>query len=147
MERGDASMLGTLDFLSLVLVGAGVCLGMWLTTEPAAASGDHHNSLAKRGFTINLFCGDFIEACYPFMERHPAVSISGYVASALSATLLTSDCKSSAYLPVPISLWLADDIHRLLLASAVAVGIPFIVTVSNHWLSQSINLFTLAYSG
>ena len=140
-------MLGTLDFLSLVLVSAGVCLGMWLTTEPAELVGDHHQSLAKRGFAINLLCGDFIEACYPFLERHPAVSISGYVASTLSATVLTSDCKSSAYLPAPVSLWLADDIHRLLLASAVAMGIPFIATVTNHWLSQSINLLTLACSG
>jgi hypothetical protein len=142
MEMGDASMLGTLDFLSLVLVSAGVCFGLWLT-----GSIEDHRRLAKRGFVINLLCGDFIEACYPHMDANPTVSMSGYVASALSATLLTADCKSSAYLPAPIALWLANDIQRLLMASAVAFGIPFAATVLNQWLMLSINIFTLVHSG
>jgi hypothetical protein len=132
MERGDASMLGTLDFLSLVLVSAGVCLGMWVTSTESV--GDYR--LAKRGFAINLLCGDFIEACYPHMEKYPIVSMSGYIASAISSSvLLTSDCKSSAYLPLILSLWLSDDHRRLLLASGIAFGIPFITTLINQLLT------------
>jgi hypothetical protein len=77
MELGDASMLGALDLLSLVLVCAGVCLGVILTGS------EEERSLAKRGITINLLCGDFIEACYPHMERYRLVNLSGYAASSL----------------------------------------------------------------
>lgn len=128
MELGDASILGVLDLLSLVLVCAGVCLGIILTGS------EEERSLAKRGITINLLCGDFIEACYPHMERYRLVDLSGYAASALSAAILTGSCRSSAYLPFPIAIWLADDRKTLLTASAIAFFIPFIGTVMNYFL-------------
>ena len=118
-------MLGTLDLLTLVLVCSGVCLGLLLTGS------EEERSLAKRGFTINIFYGDFIEACYPHMERHRLVNLSGYVASSLSAMMLTGGCRSSAYLPFPIAIWLADDRKTLLTASLIAFLIPFIGTVLN----------------
>lgn len=126
MELGDPSMLGTLDLLTLVLVCAGVCFGI-LLTGPKPES-----SLAKRGMTINLLCGDFIEACYPHMEKYPLVNISGYLASSLSAMMISGSCMSSAYLPTPIALWLADDPGTLLVASMVAFFIPFAGTVTNY---------------
>mmetsp|Transcript_16969 Transcript_16969/g.46618 ORF Transcript_16969/g.46618 Transcript_16969/m.46618 type:complete len:174 (-) Transcript_16969:4853-5374(-) len=126
MELGDPSMLGTLDLLTLVLVCAGVCLGLIFTGDK------EERSLAKRGITINLLCGDFIEACYPHMERYYLVNISGYVASSMSAAVLTDGCKSSAYLPFPIAIWLSDDRMTLIIASAIAFFIPFIGTVLNY---------------
>lgn len=125
MELGDASMLGALDLLTLVLVCAGVCLGIMLVGSK------DERSLAKRGMTINLLCGDFIEACYPHMERHRLVNLSGYVASSLSAVMLTGGCRSSAYLPFPIAIWLTDDRKTLLAASLMAFLIPFIGTALN----------------
>ena len=121
-------MLGVLDLLTLVVVCAGVCLGQILTGS------EEERSLAKRGITINLLCGDFIEACYPHMERYRLVDLSGYVASSLSAAILTGRCRSSAYLPFPIAIWLADDRKTLLAASAIAFLIPFIGTVINYFL-------------
>ena len=127
MELGDASMLGALDLLTLVLVCAGVCLGLILTGSK------EESSLAKRGIAINLLCGDFIEACHPHMERNYLVNVAGYVASSLSAAILTGSCRSSAYLPFPIAIWLADDRSTLLTASVIAFLIPFIATVGNYF--------------
>lgn len=130
MELGDASMTGALDLLTLVLVSAGVCLGLVLTGTDAT-----QRNLGKRGSAINLLCGDFIEACYPHMEQNTLVSMSGYLASACSAIALSGDCKSSAYLPLPAAIWLADDWRRLLVASAIAIGIPFGATIVNYVLN------------
>ena len=129
MELGDPSMLGALDLLTLVLVCAGVCLGLVLT-----GSTSEERSLARRGISINLLCGDFIEACYPHMERHGLVNVSGYVASAVSAAILTGSCRSSAYLPLPVAVWLADDRTTLLLASSIAFLIPFLATIGNYFI-------------
>lgn len=127
-------MLGALDMLTLVLVCAGVCLGILLTGPQS------ERSLAKRGMTINLLNGDFIEACYPHMEKYPLVNISGYLASSLSAMIISgSSCMSSAYLPIPIALWLADDQETLLAASMVAFFIPFIGTVINYLIKMNNN--------
>jgi len=128
MELGDASMLGVLDLLTLVLVCAGVCLGLLLIGSK------EEYKLAKRGMAINLLCGDFIEACYPLMERHRIVNLSGYLASTISSAMLTSSCKSSAYLPLPIAVWLADDRKTLFTASTVAFFIPFVGTIVNYFL-------------
>jgi hypothetical protein len=126
MELGDASIFGTMDQLTRVLVSAGICAGVWVagTTRDVA--------LVKRGLTINLLCGDFIEACYPFMEQNPTINIGGYLASACSVALLSSSCKSSAYLPFPVALWLADDWRLLFFAGMVAMGVSFIATVVNY---------------
>ena len=128
MELGDASMLGALDLLTLVFVCAGVCFGIILTGS------ESDRSLAKRGMTINLLCGDFIEACYPHMERYRLVDLSSYLASSVSAMIISGSCKSSAYLPFPIAIWLADDRKAFLTASIVAFVIPFIGTIMNYFI-------------
>jgi hypothetical protein len=131
MELGDPSMAGALDLVTLVLVSAGVCLGLVLT---GSDDDDAHRRLGSRGLAINLLCGDFVEACYPHMEQNTLVSVGGYLASAFSAAALTGDCSSSAYLPFPVALWLADDWRRLLGASAIAFGVPLVATVVNYLL-------------
>lgn len=126
MELGDASIFGAMDLLTLVMVSSGICFGVWVAGESKDVS------LAKRGLTINLLCGDFIEACYPFMEQNAIINVGGYLASACSVGLLSSGCMSSAYLPFPIALWLAEDWRLLLFASVVAMGISFLATVANY---------------
>ena len=125
MELGDPSVLGAMDELTLVLVSAGICAGIYVTGT------NKDSSLVKRGLKINLLCGDFIEACYPFMEKSVAVNFGGYVASACSVAILTSKCKSSAYLPFPLALWLADDWKLMLFASMLAMGISFAGVIIN----------------
>jgi hypothetical protein len=46
--------------------------------------------------------------------------------------MLSSRCKSSAYLPFPIALWLAKDWRELFLSSLLAMGIPFVAAVANN---------------
>lgn len=140
MELGDASVLGTLDFLTLVLVCAGICLGLLLTGP------DGDRGLAMRGIVINLLCGDFVEACYPFMEQNFLVSMGGYLASAISSALLTNECKSSAYLPFPLAIWVADDHSLLLIVSSVAFFVPFLVTVVNQLLLTQSEMYKFGAS-
>lgn len=129
MEVGDAAVFGCIDQLTLVLVGAGICSA---TLFWAVASGKMEDrSLVTRGLLINLLCGDFIEVCYPIMEQDPIVNFGGYLASACSTCILSIDCKSSAYLPVPIALWLADDWELTILAFSVAFGISFLSTLAS----------------
>ena len=119
-------MLGTLDFLTLVMVCSGVCFGLLLTGS------EEDRLLAKRAITINLLCGDFIEACYPHMEANILVNFGCYLASSLSAAVLSGNCKSSAYLPFPVAIWLADDTKTLIIASCLAFVIPFLSTILNY---------------
>lgn len=125
MELGDPALLGAMDQLALVLVCAGICAGTLVAALFRRAKDKDDTSFLIRGLSINLCCGDFVEACYPFMEKNLFVSMGGYVASSLSFTLLSAQCKSSAYLPFPLAIWLADDGTRMSLVSGVAFGIAF----------------------
>lgn len=67
-----------------------------------------------------------VEACYPFMEQDTWVAASAYVASMWSTVLLArADGRSSAYLPLPLSIWLSDG--AIARPALVAFGLPFLV--------------------
>jgi hypothetical protein len=124
MELGDPAFTGAMDQLTLVLVSAGICAGTLVANRFVATHAD--TSLLRRGLLINLLCGDFIEACYPLMEKNSIIRLGGYIASSCSVGLLSAGCKSSAYMPFPLALWLADDVEVLTLASSMAFGISFV---------------------
>jgi hypothetical protein len=137
MEHCDASIWGAIDECALVLVSAGICAANLLTL-PYSITTD--NALCQRAVRINLLYGDFIEAAYPFMERHPLVNAVGYMASGLSTELLArnpKDVLSLAYLPLPMSIWLARDWQRMGLASFTAFGVSFVGTALNNINLQS----------
>lgn len=125
MEVGDASILGAIDQLSLVLVSAGICAGTLFASFFVVAN-KCDAALLWRGLAINLLCGDFIEACYPLMDDNPIVRFGGYIASSCSVGLLSANCRSSAYLPMPFTIWLTNDVRLMSFASAVAFGISFV---------------------
>ena len=131
MERGGASFLGAIDQLTLVLVSAGICSGKWLTGSVQDVA------LVKRGLRTNLLCGDFIEVAYPYMEESILINIGGYLASGLSTAMLSDTSKSSAYLPLPLSLWLADDWKEMALASCIAFGVSFLFTLLSSLVSKT----------
>jgi len=148
MECGSPSFLGAIDELALVLVCAGVCSGILaancLYTKNDSVS-ETDLALCKRAVRINLVYGDFVEACYPFTNRHAFVNIGCYVASGLSSYALVVYSeraeepnqvpKTLAYLPFPISILLASDAWQaMLLASAIAFGIPFLCVILDHCL-------------
>lgn len=124
MELGDPALLGAMDQLTLVLVSAGICSGTLFASFFVETQIDP--SLLQRGLLINLICGDFIEACYPMMEKSTIIRFGGYIASSISTGFLSSACKSSAYLPFPTAIWLADDVQVMTLASSMAFGISFL---------------------
>lgn len=134
MEKGDPAFLGAMDQLTLVLVCAGICLAVWVSSLTFEC-GVSDVSLIRRGLLINLTCGDFIEACYPLMEENPILKFGGYLASACSVALLSSECKSSAYLPFPVSIWFAEDWKHFAFTCAISFGLSFGLTVVGLLLS------------
>jgi len=136
MEQGQASLLGTIDECTLVLVSAGICIGNLLLPKNLDSS---DLALCTRGLQINLLFGDFIEAAYPFMERSPIINFAGYLASGISTELLTGtntiDVLSMAYLPLPVSILLAKDWTRVLLAYLTAFIVSFTGTLVNNVVS------------
>lgn len=123
MENGKASLLGAVDQVTLVLISAGICAANILTGRKGL-------SLAKRAIKINFLCGDFIEAAYPSMEESKLVNISAYIGCALSTEVLFRNLiYSSAYLPLPISIWLSEQKwFEYCIAIGVAFLFPFIGT-------------------
>lgn len=150
MERGEASFLGAIDELSLVLVCAGVCSGN-LTAQKFCdvlnlnrdSINDTDASLCRRGLRINLLYGDFVEACYPFMEQSTVINVGGYLASGCSSAWLVASMeptlpKSLAYLPLPLSVALALGAWRKMLGAALmAFAIAFLASFVNPFISPT----------
>jgi hypothetical protein len=141
MELGDPSFLGAVDELTLVLVCAGICMGRLLIIRVSAISTTSNvvadRKLCQRAVTLNLLCGDFVEACYPYMEQSSLVNVAGYLASGLATAVLFLPVdnqirmvpKSMAYLPLPIAVLLTGEQWRQFVFSCmIAFGIPFLAT-------------------
>lgn len=132
MELGQASVWGAIDECTLVLVSAGICSANLMMSSSLKET---DVSLCKRAVRINLLYGDFIEAAYPFMEESRLVNAAGYLASGISTEFLARnprDILSLAYLPLPVSILLANDWHRMALASFIAFGVSFAGTAINN---------------
>jgi hypothetical protein len=145
MELGDPSFLGAIDVLTLVMVCAGICGGAIAARKLCDTVNVSECNLSEpdillcwRALSINLACGDFIEACYPFMEKYSVINISGYFGSGISTAWLIANepsfdkvARSSAYLPLPMSIALAGQAWRSMYrACAIAAGIPFFATLA-----------------
>lgn len=143
MECGSPSFLGAIDELTLVLTCSGVCLGNLVFGEilcpKKTTLSEAELSLSKRAMYINLLCGDFVEACYPFMDKHRLINFGCYLGSGMSSAFLVmvedEDIPlSSAYLPLPLSIWLSGSRwHRFALSSVIGLLVPFAFTFISHW--------------
>ena len=150
MECGSPSFFGAIDELTLVLVCAGVCLGncvgdFLFPKKDVVSNADI--ALSWRAVRINLFFGDFVEAAYPFMEQHKVINVGCYIASGLSSYILVvyTDPKiepyrvpqTLAYLPLPVSIWLAgNEWKAMLLASIAAFVVPFFCVILNFSIAR-----------
>jgi len=161
MEHGDASLWGSIDVCALVMVSAGVCAGNLLlppstvqtmmrqvddTTSTATATDtdtednddDAVKSISRRGLITNLLFGDFIEAAYPSMERSTAINLAAYLGGGIATELLLAasggsrSVASSAYLPILVSVVVADDRGRMVLAVVCAFGVPLVGTIGGN---------------
>lgn len=73
------------------------------------------------------------------MESSNLVNLSAYVASGLSCEVLTWNSRqllSSAYLPLPVAVLLAEDWWTLSLAYSLALQISFLGTLLSNRLSR-----------
>mmetsp|Transcript_3710 Transcript_3710/g.6865 ORF Transcript_3710/g.6865 Transcript_3710/m.6865 type:complete len:310 (-) Transcript_3710:551-1480(-) len=117
-ESGSMSFFGMLDMLALVMVSAGICLASVI--KPRAA-GEELSAL--RGLRINLGWGDYVEACYPYMERDWVVMLAGYVGALLGGAVAgATHAKSTAYVP----WWGAVVFGEPRLACAMAMAAAFV---------------------
>jgi len=91
--------------------------------------------LASRGLVINLLCGDYVEACHPFLERDSTLDWAVYVTSFLVGGL-AAGAQSSAYLPLPISVFFSNDAVTLSIASLTAFGLPFLIGAASSLYSH-----------
>jgi hypothetical protein len=150
MEAGSPSFLGAIDELSLVLVCAGICAGNLASSffargarAPTTLS-DSDRALCLRGLRTNVWFGDFVECCYPYMESSRIVNVGGYIGSALSSAWLVGNAtdvervpKSLAYLPLPLSIAVAGPNWGTYSVSCmIAFVIPFVATLL-HRLTHS----------
>eukprot|EP00569_Conticribra_weissflogii_P008840 CAMPEP_0171366170 /NCGR_PEP_ID=MMETSP0879-20121228/5193_1 /TAXON_ID=67004 /ORGANISM="Thalassiosira weissflogii, Strain CCMP1336" /LENGTH=717 /DNA_ID=CAMNT_0011873907 /DNA_START=31 /DNA_END=2180 /DNA_ORIENTATION=+ len=112
--KESASILGAMDECALVMVCAGICAANLIASPYArgerGSEGGGRESLSRQALKTNLFCGDFIEAAYPYMEKSKIINGSSYLAAGLSSEiLLQRRVLSTAYLPLPLAIWISND--------------------------------------
>lgn len=130
MEVGSFALCGALDLLTLCVTSAGACAAQLAAPRVHGATADAERALARRGVRINLLYGDYIEACFPFLERDRALDLAVYVASAAAGAIVAlSGARSSAYLPLPLAIALGSPPEALTLAALVAFALPFLAGV------------------
>ena len=117
MEHENASLWGSIDVCTLVMISTGVCVGNLLvpflvvsgenvlvgdtdSTTFTDNGGDRDDNadavgcISKRGLIINILCGDFIEVAYTFMEQSQIVNLSAYLGSGIATEILVSSCST-----------------------------------------------------
>lgn len=131
LEMHDASfaVLGGYDAACLCAVCAGVCAAVSVTSpsvDEAAA--------CRAALRINLAAGDYVEACYPYMARSPAVNAAAYAGAAMAGAVLleAGGPRGTAYLPLPLVVLLSDRPAALARAVGVAFAVPFFGTLLAH---------------
>ena len=132
------SLLGAMDECTLVMVCAGICAGNLILTPPSKGNGGGagHNSLSLQALKTNILCGDFIEAAYPYMDTSKLVNGSAYIAAGLSCeVLLQRRVYGSAYLPLPLVIWMSSDILAMGLSCVIAFNVCFVGTLFSNLFS------------
>ena len=87
-------------------------------------------NLARRGVIFNLAWGDFVEAGYPFMKRSSVVGWGARAGAGIGgAVVFVCGLRSSAYLPLPLALFLSDHSLHLTMACVAAFLPPFLAAI------------------
>ncbi|CAE7453422.1 unnamed protein product, partial [Symbiodinium sp. CCMP2456] len=139
MEHASMSFLGALDWLTLCMTGAGACAAQWLLPRRQEEKKEADTRLAKRGVALNLFFGDYIEACFPFLARDFALDASVYIASGLAGAIIATGggAQSTAYLAAPLAIAVGTERPALAKAAAVAFGLPLAAGLASNALRRS----------
>ena len=135
-----ASLLGAIDECTLVMVCAGICAGNLASSRRHGGN----KSLSWQALKTNILCGDFIEACYPSMEKSRLVNAFAYLAAGTSTEIIVRQrVLSSAYVPLPISVLISNDRWGMIAASSVSFGISFVGSL----IANQINSVTMDKKG
>mmetsp|Transcript_41552 Transcript_41552/g.75958 ORF Transcript_41552/g.75958 Transcript_41552/m.75958 type:complete len:483 (-) Transcript_41552:10-1458(-) len=141
----EASLFGAIDECTLVMVCAGICVGNLVLPPSSSKRKNHTGENAKSGMAslswqalrTNVLCGDFIEAAYPSMERSTIINGSAYVAAGLSTEiLLQRRVLSTAYLPLPMAVWISNDRWGM----GIACSVAFVVSLFGTLFSNAISI-------
>lgn len=123
-----ASLLGAIDLCTLVMVCAGICGGNLLFPYRRL---DGNTSISWQALRTNILCGDFIEACYPSMEKSRVINVAAYLAAGISTEMIVCQrLLSSAYMPLPLSILISNNRWGMIAASSLAIGISFAGTLT-----------------
>lgn len=96
-------------------------------------TGCGNSSLSWQALKTNILCGDFIEACYPSMNRSRLINASAYLAAGLSTEIIAyKRILSSAYFPLPLSILVSNDRVGMTVASLVAFTISLVGTLVSN---------------
>lgn len=129
-----ASLLGAIDECTLVMVCAGICAGNLVTPFPRLGK---NTSLLWQALKTNILCGDFIEACYPSMEKSRLINAFAYLAAGASTEIIVRQrLLSSAYMPLPLSILVSNDRRGMIVASSIAFGVSFVGTLTANMIDS-----------
>lgn len=127
------SLMGAVDECTLVMVCAGICAGNLLAPPPSTGDGAGHKLLSWQALKTNLLCGDFIEAAYPYMKSSKLINVSAYMAAGVSSELLMKRrILATAYLPLPLVIWLSND----RIGACIICTIAFVICLAGTLLSN-----------
>ena len=133
MEEGSLSTLGALDAACLCATCAGVMIGVGnsVGSPSPTASLDSGRRRASAGWSaaqINFLFGDYVEAYYPHMEKHWGVCVATYAGAAAAGAIVVGfgPARSSAYLPLPLAVVIAEEPGAMLCACVLAFVLPFL---------------------
>eukprot|EP00900_Chrysochromulina_parva_P008925 jgi/Chrpa1/18033/Chrysochromulina_OHIO_Genome00004914-RA len=138
MAEGGLSMLGALDAACLCATCAGVMCAVEAHARRQQQEEEEHGQRRRpvsTGWTaasINLLFGDYVEACYPYMERRFPIRLGTYAGAVAAGALIVASgpSRSSAYLPLPLAVAIAEAPSAMLGACLVAFLVPFVATAA-----------------
>jgi hypothetical protein len=83
---------------------------------------------------VNFWFGDYIEACYPYLERDPWVDAAAHAGSALAGAMLAADgwATGTAYAPALLVPLLSTRPRTMAAASLAAAAVPFVVCLARN---------------
>ena len=125
--QNAASLLGAIYECTLVIVCAGICTGNLLFPHHRLGG---NTSLSWQALKTNILCGDFIEACYPSMEKSRVINVAAYLAAGISTEVIVRQrLLSSAYMPLPLSILMSNDRWGMIAALSIAFAISLVGTI------------------
>ena len=107
---------------------AATAVAVWETRRESNSGEARAARTAGRAAWINWWFGDFIEAAYPLFHRDRATYAAAVLgAAAAGAVTVAYNVKSSAYLPIPMSIALANKPAAAAAVFALQFVPPFTV--------------------